>query len=398
MMNTSERSRVVRDGYLPFILIALYTGWTPVISVCANISGLGVPAYGLVTFIGISLIGFILLRKNSATKKELPWSIILTIASYMLVAAISYYRSDANLMAPKEKIVAIGYSFACPLIVTLALFHMSSKKRVSIQSVETLVTRLLVVACYLFLALFLTFKMQDGETSRYILPGLESPIWVSRMFGAGAVANASYLLMYKSRNKALYKCSLVVNICALIYSASRGPLIGLIIASSVAGVVQSRVNFVKLSGLAMCLAGIGTSMVALLGNTSTLLSNYTYYHRIWQLERVFKDVNWFGNGISSFGRLYQGIDENLYPHNLFAEVYFEYGVIGALGLLAVVIWFFRIRVKGICWSMGLYFLINSMISGDISSATPFFLYMIAANGISKLDGESLNLTQESQYK
>ncbi|MCP4149682.1 MAG: O-antigen ligase family protein [bacterium] len=73
-----------------------------------------------------------------------------------------------------------------------------------------------------------------------------------------------------------------------------------------------------------------------------------------------------GKGIGSFGILYEGSDERLYPHNIIVETWFELGIIGVILLLS----FFLFYLKRIKWNTGyfyifLYLLFNSLKSSSL---------------------------------
>ncbi|MFN3784294.1 MAG: hypothetical protein ACK4R6_10260 [Spirosomataceae bacterium] len=91
----------------------------------------------------------------------------------------------------------------------------------------------------------------------------------------------------------------------------------------------------------------------------------------------------FGAGIGNTSYILFGkySDDRFYPHNLLIEILCEFGLISAITIV-VIISFFLIKANGSYKYVLIYFLINSMFSGDIILNEFIFLYagfVIATN-------------------
>lgn len=101
--------------------------------------------------------------------------------------------------------------------------------------------------------------------------------------------------------------------------------------------------------------------------------------RIERLEYTFDSIlgaPWkfvFGEGIGSFGILYTGVDGREYPHNIYLEVLFELGVIGLIPFLFFTIVPFWYRRNAFYMALMLYFFLNALKSGDLTSIWILFL-------------------------
>jgi O-antigen ligase len=92
----------------------------------------------------------------------------------------------------------------------------------------------------------------------------------------------------------------------------------------------------------------------------------------------------FGHGTGNYGFYHAGIDVKMYPHNIFAEIFYENGLIGLFLLLMIftqgLIKFNRINKNKngvLFFSLFIYFLINAQFSGDIQGNIITFIFLIA---------------------
>lgn len=162
------------------------------------------------------------------------------------------------------------------------------------------------------------------------------------------------------------------NLYAILISSARAPLIFLLLVLFIRFVVSgfrfiknktARMNLFKGKNLVYVGAGLATLIVsafyliekyaALLERSLGRLSQVTDTSSASVSERVF-EISFsfqkimehfshmiFGMGIGSFGILYQGTDERLYPHNVLLEIGFETGLIGVLIFLFLLILYLR---------------------------------------------------------
>ncbi|WP_418501871.1 O-antigen ligase family protein [Flagellimonas sp.] len=77
-----------------------------------------------------------------------------------------------------------------------------------------------------------------------------------------------------------------------------------------------------------------------------------------------------GNGIGSYGILYNGLDKREYPHNIFVEAWFELGLLGLLLLLILLIspfFLFKDKKQMLFLLIFSFLLLNAMKTGDMVS-------------------------------
>lgn len=102
---------------------------------------------------------------------------------------------------------------------------------------------------------------------------------------------------------------------------------------------------------------------------------------------IFKQNPIFGAGLGSFPIYYNGIDLPDYPHNIVLEILAEFGLIGfvVFSLYFLLTIYRGMIVKDRRWYMSnlqltvaclfIYYLANSMVSGDINSNRPMYVFM-----------------------
>ncbi len=99
----------------------------------------------------------------------------------------------------------------------------------------------------------------------------------------------------------------------------------------------------------------------------------------------------FGAGIGNTSKIFYGryVNERFHPHNMLVEFLCEFGLVILIILLISVIIFFK-RTKGPYKYLFLYFILNSMFSGDIILNEFIFLYaglVVATNSNFKKQNE-----------
>lgn len=99
---------------------------------------------------------------------------------------------------------------------------------------------------------------------------------------------------------------------------------------------------------------------------------FAFYHPFEKVTTFF-----FGNGIGSFGLLYEKVDKRSYPHNVLLESFFELGMIGLVLFLIIFINVFRkISFKENAFGLLFIFLfLNAMKSSNITDLWILFSIM-----------------------
>ena len=86
----------------------------------------------------------------------------------------------------------------------------------------------------------------------------------------------------------------------------------------------------------------------------------------------------FGNGIGSFGVLYNQIDARAYPHNILLEIFFEMGIIG-LGLFLLFVMYIFIKFlsqnNNVFYPLFFFILLNSFKSSSLTDTWILFSFV-----------------------
>jgi O-antigen ligase len=115
-------------------------------------------------------------------------------------------------------------------------------------------------------------------------------------------------------------------------------------------------------------------------------------HRMeFAIYQPFENLSTFliGNGMGSFGILYEQTDKRSYPHNIFLECFFEYGLIGLLIFLCFFILIFKkISFKKNIFNILFFFVfLNTLKSSSITDLWLLFSFaggLISLNNFKKL--------------
>lgn len=226
---------------------------------------------------------------------------------------------------------------------------------------------------FIFIVLFLMFN-SPFEDGRPILPGMENPIWLSRIFGT--------LLIWSFLDKFGFGHGLV----DFVYKSILGLIIlfigsrGVIFSVSVVLFVLYW-KFVRLSSvrrfyfILMSSTLILFSVYYLYDYTPNPESLYSYYRRLELLGefRSIELISIFGNGLGSFGPIVIGLDQRNYPHNYFFEYLFEFGVFGLFCALALIMILVIKSKNSFMGYLGFFFLLGSFSSGDIPANSFYYL-------------------------
>ncbi len=204
------------------------------------------------------------------------------------------------------------------------------------------------------------------------------------------------LLLYFKKNIFLK----VLTLFLLVASSARGPLVFLLLLILLYLLVEHKIklfnpktifrSIVVFAGISILYYFVNaTKLDNLLGNTFRRFGSLAGGEDASALERVsrlkfafyqpFENITtlFFGNGIGSFGVLYNKIDQRSYPHNIFAECFFELGLIGLVLFLILFSTIFRkISLKNhIFGLLFLFAFLNAMKSSNITDLWILFSFM-----------------------
>nr|RQP15510.1 MAG: O-antigen ligase domain-containing protein [Parapedobacter sp.] len=117
------------------------------------------------------------------------------------------------------------------------------------------------------------------------------------------------------------------------------------------------------------------------GSFSSRTALYHLALEKYKASNPFKMI--FGSGSGSFGYVYTGNDEMMYPHNLFLEILFEYGVVGLSMFLAMILRVLYLNVftfvekpRRYLFLIFYFALVVSQISRDITGNCLIFVFYI----------------------
>jgi hypothetical protein len=120
---------------------------------------------------------------------------------------------------------------------------------------------------------------------------------------------------------------------------------------------------------------------------------YSVYERLNFFDLIKNNLsfNYFtGIGTGGFGIFFFNEDANIYPHNIFVELFVENGII-AVALFVIIIFFYlkNINKNNFLHLIAFYFLLASQTSGNLPSNNYLFVllfstFLISENTISSL--------------
>ena len=348
-----------------FSLIVLF----PVLfSFVFRITGLPIPSYLFVIIVSLMVIPFI--ANNLLTVSRSYLKLAIYVFFLWVLGSILYTPS---VIASKEKFIAIIYNTILPMILVELFFLFSKSKQIDMSSFNPNLLKyahLLLWFCFIAYILF----RQPDESGRFSLPGVENAIWFSRFVGM-LLLIILCCTRVRQHNLSLYLTSVVIALLLMFGGGSRGPLLAVII-----------VFFIKQSysiskkKLLLLIIGI-ISMISLgfifIGGYLFETDFYSIYAR-FDLFKAFSDYNFQymkGSGIGSYAMSFFGEDIVYYPHNVFLELFFENGLIGVVLFCSVLVLFFRSFKPNIVFLLAVYYLLASLVSGDIPGNNNLFIML-----------------------
>jgi hypothetical protein len=123
------------------------------------------------------------------------------------------------------------------------------------------------------------------------------------------------------------------------------------------------------------------------GNYLLNTNFYSVYERLNFLNLIKNNLsfNYFtGVGTGGFGVFLFNEDSNVYPHNIFAELFVENGVIGVMLFIFIIFFYFKdLNKKNILHLIVFYFLLASQTSGNLASNNYLFVLLFSTFLISE---------------
>jgi len=231
----------------------------------------------------------------------------------------------------------------------------------------------------------------SGRTS---IDGVNT-IWISRYIGVGFVILYSRIRQYKTT---LFNIFLIILLgISMIINGSRGPILSLFLTIYIFELITfyhskrkdrnfiyiTLVTIIIIISLFIFQEQISRFNIEFLKsdtNVSERINNYNI-----SLNAI-KDKFFIGHGIGGFSYIFKNIDDRIYPHNMILEIFVELGLIGISFLIYLIVHSFKVlnykkenKIIFSCFSILIYYFINSMFSGDLFGNSSFFIVLIILN-------------------
>lgn len=355
-------ARFIYVGYLNFILL------TPLISIVFGIVGFGIPA-NVVTMV----LNFLLLFITNKYHRIFSYNLIFFIVIVSITFIIYWSSLISGYLASPEKFYLIVYNVLIPVIILLLIGNVKNDlifeslwKKNWLNIYAKAIGFLLIILFFAF-----NFPYDDG---RPILPGMENPIWLARIFGTLLVLafldkfGLRYGLVDITYKALLGWIILSIGSRGVIFSVT---VVLLVLYWKIVRLSKTRMRLFILFSLIFILVGV----YYLFNYELNPESLYSSYRRLELLEefRSVEFISVFGNGLGTFGPLVIGLDERDYPHNYFFEYLFEFGIVGIFCSIAMIMILIRKSKNSLIGYMGFYFFLGSLSSGDIPGNANYYL-------------------------
>ena len=329
----------------------------PLISITLSILGLdALPAVFVTATFSVMLLlwnGFLAVPSTRSTvfiSALFAWSVLCW--SYSIseeIADLKFLRILTLLIIPSI-LIASGRKSTCgdpDLIV---------KKNYKVITFSSL----------LFIVLFVFFSAPYPD-GRLIVPGIENPIWVSRLAGIMFLLHAIQLLSTKTRR--LVSLSIMAGLSIiLLLAGSRAVLLSVLFSLVYFGTVTK--NKTKIFGLASILTLL--VILAYFAFNESYVFDTNFYSLAYRLGAYTDTLDaiairpWLGFGLGSSGLILYKEDLFAYPHNIVMEILLESGLSGLLLLmLPTFIALKSTKDRPQIKAVFIFFALNAFSSGDI---------------------------------
>ncbi len=361
-------------------ITALFLSLPPLISVITSLLSINIPSYLFIIFLSFFILVLQIISTHNLRNERFGF-LFLSFLSYLLFAGIwTLINVEQNFEAPKEKFINLLYIVVTPILIIIFSFTMKNHiASVPTENINRIYFKIYFTVSIIFCILFIFFR--ELETiGRYILPGINNPIWISRPIGAGLLVYIGYFFLNEKKINYYHFSFFIFFFILLIESGTRAPFLSFLITFSIL-ILKSKKTSFKSFIIFFVPILITISTYLYLSTSYTLsLSLWSLYYRLNELKFVIDStITLFGNGFSMFGPIYLNVDEVYYPHNLILELYFEFGLVGILISAVIIYKIFKLNLNFLPSYLVIYFFINSLFSGDIIGNTAFFISLVAAS-------------------
>ncbi|RLJ90661.1 O-antigen ligase family protein [Planococcus citreus] len=324
----------------------------------------------------------------------LPVGLILLFMMYLI---FGYFYSP-NIIAAQEKVLKI---IVLTIPAAILPFFILNKK----ENVRRLADSIVVISAFSALAI-LPVAINSISGVGFVGYGDGNYQGLARLTGAGLVFLAFYHFneTKRSSDRIGYSILILIFSFVLLSTGSRMPIIalGILVIYYLATSIKVFKHSLYMKKEVKPIIGLLILLVPFLtvainkGYFSTVFNRFEILfsdgggtsaaervHRFDSSLSMWGDRPIAGNGTGSFGYLYNGTNQNDYPHNIVLELLVENGLIGLILFIFLItqVLYFLIKVKSqklysplltACVFFLVYFFINAMVSGDINSNRMFF--------------------------
>ena len=371
----------IKYHLFPHLITGLFLIGPSLISVIFGVLSIAIPATIIFYFVAIILI-IAQLNFNKFNLKFFKFNLLYIIyIVYFVLALLSFFKFS-QYEATEFKFITLLYRIVIPVFF-IFLSLISAKNKMDVFKIDQIYFKLWIKSSLVYIIMFYLFReiQPDG---RYILPGLNNPIWISRYFGGALVFSFIYYLSYYKKINFII---IILLATVLLASGSRGPILASI------GTIGLYFYNTRIKSKKLFILIVSSLLISyfLLYFSSYLYGErgYSFIHRLNAFTNAIELFNFNGHGLSSFGRLIFNEDSNQYPHNVFIELIFEFGFIGFTLGFFLCYFVFSSYSYSVIGYLSLYFFINSQFSGDIVGNSLLFISLVIAWSIKNNKSEFL---------
>lgn len=342
--------------------------------------------YGRYVLYVILLISYIIFSfrdefRLSKIKYSLSSYIFYGLLALIVGMLIHYYFLDIK--DPFGYQIVQGFFMRNLPLIIITLFFISNEKNMH-QIGDGL------VLWGLFLFIILIFVSGITELSLDDRMGIRdlthtNPISYSRLYGMIFIVSIINYLNTRHRLKYIYIITMIASLFVILYTASRGPIIAVMISLVIYYIVKSDNKLKILKTLIISIIALFSIFLILTTYQFNILDRFLQlqhyqdmarYHRIIIVVNSLSDIGMFGLGPGGFRFLVGGVSN--YAHNIILELILEYGIFGLISLLLITVSSFysffeciksneinyRIEVIFPIWLM---YLLSALVSGYVTS-------------------------------
>jgi hypothetical protein len=320
-----------------------------------------------VTFINLSFFALIMVINGKIYTKLKLIEIFLPII--LILIYINFHLLNNSSYNGLYKTVMINSILLLSILISISIENINSFLKY---------TATIISFCGIFILLSILFTDYSINTNNRLSFGIINPIWLGRFAGMAIV------ILYGLESFRFRKLFYLINFVIIIFSGSKGPILGLLLVFILHYFKDSKVilylillaillivsfNFIGEDYRDFILARFlsfnpnATELFQEIEDDriSILLRSTKNYFESIQLSTCFIGL---GPNTSSFYYYKSVLNERWYPHNIFLEILFEYGL---LALITFLFTLFKTQIwkTSMLNSLILFFLINSFFSGDL---------------------------------